>query len=377
MAAFIAVAHALPLTSFAAEKPVQESVQATDSSRPGSRVREGLIAEYRFAEGKGDSVKDVSGIPPALDLKVKAASWLQDGGLSLGASTRFESESAAQKITSAIKDSNEVSIEAWIVPADTTQGGPARIVTLSADADNRNFTLGQDGSKYVARLRTTATGKNGTEPATATGDGRVKKKLSHVVYTRAKDGDATIFLNGKKVSSRNIPGQTTNWADDYRLALGNEFNAERTWRGQYHLVAVYDRALSTDEVRRNLDAGVSREASEIQALLDKLLDGRTINFTFGKDRLTAEGRGILDEVAAEIKERPNSLIQIQGHTDAHGSDELNTDLSKRRAASVKRYLVSQGIEEESLSTVGYGSTQPRTENPKDRENRRVEFVVLH
>jgi hypothetical protein len=51
---------------------------------------------------------------------------------------------------------NEITIEAWVMPADDIQDGPARIVSLSADTGNRNFTLGQTTDYYDARLRTTA-----------------------------------------------------------------------------------------------------------------------------------------------------------------------------------------------------------------------------
>jgi len=59
---------------------------------------------------------------------------------------------------------NAITIEVWIKPANTTQAGPARIVTVSKDPGQRNFTLGQKGSAYEVRLRTTSTSPNG-EPS--------------------------------------------------------------------------------------------------------------------------------------------------------------------------------------------------------------------
>ena len=61
----------------------------------------------------------------------------------------------------AARASNALTLEAWVTPANTTQSGPARIVTLSATPQTRNFTLGQDGPAYNVRLRTTATDDNG------------------------------------------------------------------------------------------------------------------------------------------------------------------------------------------------------------------------
>ena len=52
-------------------------------------------------------------------------------------------------------------MEAWVTPAQEVQSGPARIVTLSQDHVNRNFTLGQEEDAYELRLRTTETSDNG------------------------------------------------------------------------------------------------------------------------------------------------------------------------------------------------------------------------
>ncbi|NJN05353.1 MAG: LamG domain-containing protein [Rhodobacteraceae bacterium] len=82
------------------------------------------------------------------------------------------------RLIESIRRSGELTIEAWIKPSSLDQKGPARIVTLSANGSQRNFTLGQDGDRYDIRLRTTQTGVNGTpslasdchcEPATETG----------------------------------------------------------------------------------------------------------------------------------------------------------------------------------------------------------------
>ncbi len=72
-------------------------------------------------------------------------------------------------------------------------------------------------------------------------------------------------------------------------------------------------------------------------------------------------------------------MRIEGHTDSQGDDAFNLDLSQRRANSVRRYLVEQGITAERLEAVGYGETKPVDTNKTaaGRENnRRVEFTIL-
>ena len=69
-------------------------------------------------------------------------------------------------------------------------------------------------------------------------------------------------------------------------------------------------------------------------------------------------------------------VIIAGHTDALGSESYNYELSEKRARSVSEYLVRKGISSSRLSTMGYGKSQPVTDNrtPQGRaRNRRVEF----
>ena len=74
-----------------------------------------------------------------------------------------------------------------------------------------------------------------------------------------------------------------------------------------------------------------------------------------------------------------NMVEVAGHTDDDGPDDFNMDLSKRRAASVKNYLLDKGIEESRLSSQGYGETEPMDSNRTEfgrANNRRVEFRIL-
>jgi hypothetical protein len=229
---------------------------------PGPRVTEGLRALYTFEEGVGTTVHDVSGVGEPLDLTIDslaAVSWIA-GGLAVNSPTIVQSEVAATKVISACQLADEITIEAWIEPANTTQDGPARIVTLSADSSNRNFTLGQglwDGQPsdlYDARLRTTATSNNGT-PSVSSPAGSLALVLSHVVYTRDVSGSAKIYIDSVERASGAVGGDLSNWDQGYPLALANELTQDRPWLGEFHLVAVYARALTQAEVNQNFNAG--------------------------------------------------------------------------------------------------------------------------
>ncbi|NIA31304.1 MAG: T9SS type A sorting domain-containing protein, partial [Actinobacteria bacterium] len=220
------------------------------------RAQNDLIVLYTFTENKGTIIKDVSGVGVAMDIQIEnpaAVKW-GDGFLKINGATTIASSGAATKIVEACKASKEVTIEAWVRPASLNQSGPARIVTLSSDAYHRDFTLGQESSSYETRLRTTTTGENGMNPALRA-NAVVLPQLTHLVYTRSSQGSARIFINGKQVSnSSDISGSFANWSD-FRFALANELNGGRKWLGEFHLVAVYSRALTENEILGNFAAG--------------------------------------------------------------------------------------------------------------------------
>lgn len=222
---------------------------------PG-RVPDGQKVLYTFEQDSGITVSDVSFRAPELPLQIETpanTTWV-DGGLSLTSSTVVSSVDAAMKINTACRDSNAVSVEAWLKPANDTQSGPARIVTISGGPNGRNVTLAQDGDRYEVRLRTTATSDNGL-PAFQTAAGAVSASLTHLLFTRNAAGEASIYLDAVEAATDTIGGDLSTWAADYPITVGNEPGGERPWLGELHLVAVYCRALTPDEVLQNYQAG--------------------------------------------------------------------------------------------------------------------------
>lgn len=222
-----------------------------------NRTTNGLVALYGFEEGFGNTIKDISGVGLPLNLTINnelATMWVP-GGLVIDSPTLIASKGPATKLIDAVRATDEITLEAWIAPANTNQNGPARIVTLSADAYNRNLTLGQDGSKYQVRLRTTTAGNNGMNPYLTSSSGALYPGLSHVVYTRNASGVAKLYVDGELQTSATIKGDLANWDNNYRLALGNELTKGRPWLGEYQMLAIYSRVLSADEVKQNFQAG--------------------------------------------------------------------------------------------------------------------------
>ncbi len=222
----------------------------------GKRVVRGIQLFYDFNEPSGDTVKDRAGVGEPLNLKIEkpTAVHRHPGSLEIRGETIIRSDKPPGRVIAAIRRSGELTIEAWITPAKQNQSGPARIVTLSKNGNERNFTLGHEQRAFDVRFRTNKTSANGI-PSTASHRDDAKSRLTHVVYTRDRGGSARIFVDGRQTGQKSVAGSVSNWNDSFRFALGNEFSGDRQWRGTYHLVAIYDRDLSPREVNQNFQAG--------------------------------------------------------------------------------------------------------------------------
>lgn len=102
-------------------------------------------------------------------------------------------------------------------------------------------------------------------------------------------------------------------------------------------------------------------------------------FDFDKSVLKPEAKASLDSLLGKIKNLKLEVVIAVGHTDAIGTVAYNQKLSIRRANAVKKYLVSNGIEQNRIYVEGKGKSQPVADN-KTKEgrakNRRVEIEVV-
>lgn len=96
--------------------------------------------------------------------------------------------------------------------------------------------------------------------------------------------------------------------------------------------------------------------------------------------LAPSAGALLDQIAAVIKANPQvRRVRVEGHTDNLGDEEMNVDLSERRAERVRFELAKRGVERDRMLPRGFGSTRPIAPNTtKDgrKKNRRVEFRVI-
>ena len=104
-----------------------------------------------------------------------------------------------------------------------------------------------------------------------------------------------------------------------------------------------------------------------------------ILFDFNSAALRSASKATLRELATTFQRYSDiNYIEVDGHTDSVGSDDFNLDLSKRRASSVRDYLVDQGVASRHIVARGFGESQPKSTNEtaEGRQlNRRVEISI--
>ena len=97
----------------------------------------------------------------------------------------------------------------------------------------------------------------------------------------------------------------------------------------------------------------------ILASINKPVVIENIFYDYDKASLRPESKQALDEMAQIMRDNPNITIEMASHTDRHGGDVYNMNLSQRRAQSVIDYLISVGISKDRLQAQGYGKSRPK------------------
>lgn len=110
-----------------------------------------------------------------------------------------------------------------------------------------------------------------------------------------------------------------------------------------------------------------------------VLNFENVYFDTARFTIRPDAALVLDEIAAMLESNPGVTVMITGNTDSDGSPEYNQELADKRADAVRNYLISQGVSENALQTVGYGEDRPAVPNDTNENkalNRRSEFTIL-
>ena len=141
----------------------------------------------------------------------------------------------------------------------------------------------------------------------------------------------------------------------------------------------FDSKLITKEEIQKEDVIIRNKDLSVEPLkVGKTYTINDILYATNSAELNDKSKFILLGFIRFLKENPTIKIAIQGHTDDQGDDALNLTLSESRANGVKSYLILEGIEEQRLSSKGFGEMAPKLPNSNDTnraKNRRTDFVI--
>lgn len=167
------------------------------------------------------------------------------------------------------------------------------------------------------------------------------------------------------------------------LAAGEAAMAEQPRTGSGDLIVVD--AISVDGGERGVGESLAELADSgatlgtCQRAFTGTMSGRNVQFESGNARISPVSARLLDAVTGVAALCETFVVEIGGHTDSRGADDYNRQLSQDRADAVRDYLVSKGVPEDNLLSVGYGESQPLDPAPSPEaydRNRRTEFKVI-
>ncbi|MDP5189544.1 LamG domain-containing protein [Rheinheimera baltica] len=227
----------------------------------GGRFEANQIAFYQFKTGNGAIAYDTSGVEPAANLSLQGdISWVTGWGIQINSGRAQASTGNSAKLSQLISATGEFSVEAWVVPANVVQEGPAAIVSYAGSNTERNFTLGQSQYNYDFLLRSGLSDFAGM-PALSTPDADevLQATLQHVVITQDPVNGRRIYVNGQDTGLAEPADAIRNWDNTYALIVGNEANGNRQWQGAVRLLAIHNKALSAAQIQQNYDVGVGQK----------------------------------------------------------------------------------------------------------------------
>lgn len=218
-----------------------------------------------------------------------------------------------------------------------------------------------------------AFGIDGPEGAFTPQGGKMQIELPRSLHAQSNEL-MYVWINNKRVSVRSIKAQTDNgWS--YWILDNPSFPIMLAGDGPFYWGEPrFDGAIGqsdADSAGRNLTKQLEENG---------IATSYEILFAFDSDQLTERSKKILTAVGRYLSQKPGMRMLVEGHTDNKGGLDYNLDLSRRRAASVERFLIQDsGIAPDRLESAGRGYAQPVADNNTSEgraKNRRVVFKRL-
>ena len=309
---------------------------------------------------------------------VRIARW---AGADKDASESFQKADALLKQAEAYKDRKAGNKPVAMTAREAVQTAEdARLIALKRQEDQRLAQERQAASDREAQAKAAAERSRlqAEEDSRRRLQAETDQRLETERRARAEAERAAAEAQAAAAKERALRDQA---AADQSRQLAARAEADRT------------AAQAQAEQARQAAERAEREKTELRAKLVQQLNliletresarGLVVNisdvlFDTGQYTLKAAAREKLAKVSGIVLAHPGLNLQIEGHTDSVGSDQLNQTLSEKRANAVRDFLVQQGLPTTAISTRGFGKTVPVASNDTAagrQQNRRVEMIV--
>lgn len=216
------------------------------------------------------------------------------------------------------------------------------------------------------------------------------KTWQHLVVTY-DNARLNLYVNGVLQHSTTFSNNFV--TDKNPLVIGKDLpGAIEYFNGYMDDFKVWNRSLNTKEVSLLYTYfSVEEKKDSTPVVVNKdsketfdIVEGQSIVlhqvlFVQSKTDLVESSFPELEKLLETLRQNPNVVIEIAGHTDNQGEREKNIELSENRAKKIKSYLTENGIADKRIRCVGYGPDKPLNKNRNESErklNRRVEFRIL-
>lgn len=245
---------------------------------------------------------------------------------------------------------------------------------VNSEKDDFAFTFNND--KNIGFISTNRLGNDNIFSTT-----QVKSAKILVVVTNSKDmsllSDVKVVI--KDDSNAELDTKMTNTSGEaiYDVAKNKTYKIE-VYKDGFVL-----KSMTVDKIKAGSEVVLNFSLDPIDVVVnDSEIVLNPIYFEFDKDVITSDGKFELDKLVYIMQNNKDLIIYVNSHTDSRGSIHYNDKLSKRRAKSTVKYVISKGIDKSRISGEGLGESKLKIECSKkctEKEhalNRRSEFIIV-
>ncbi|HEY4661287.1 MAG TPA: OmpA family protein [Terriglobales bacterium] len=290
----------------------------------------------------------------------------------------YRSKLGKTAIDSAARETSQTAEEARImaVKQKAEYEANARIAAEKRAAEDREAQARADAQSEAQRRAQAEEAQKQAEAATAEAQ-RMKAEAQAAAQEAARQKAEAEQAKAEAVAQQQALAEQT--AAAQRAAAESEQLRQKAEQLQQQAEAQRQQAeKEKQELRARLLAQLNSILSTRDSARGLIANMSDVLFKSGSFELLPGARERLAKVSGIVLAYPTLHLQVEGHTDAVGTDEYNQSLSERRASAVRDYLVQQGIAANSVDARGFGKTQPIATNETAegrQQNRRVELVL--